>query len=99
MYFAVNCAAASIAAFLPTIITTFGFSMSLPGLRRFQADRYYVCEANAIAQLLTVPPYAVSAIILYMVSYAADRLQSRGAFVAPAFAVGAIGYACVFSVS
>ena len=29
MYFGVNCAAASISAFLPTIITTFGFSRSL----------------------------------------------------------------------
>ncbi|KAI0716549.1 MFS general substrate transporter [Earliella scabrosa] len=79
MYFAANCAAASIAGFLPTIITTFGFT-------------------NALAQLLTVPPYAVAAIVLYMVCYAADRLQSRGAFVAPAFAVGAIGYAILLAV-
>ena len=29
MYFGVNCAAASLSAFLPTIITTFGFSKPL----------------------------------------------------------------------
>lgn len=48
--------------------------------------------ANAIAQLLTVPPYAVAAVVLTMTSYVSDRLQSRGVFMACASAVGGIGY-------
>ncbi|KAI0760249.1 MFS general substrate transporter [Fomes fomentarius] len=79
MFFAGNSAAASIAAFLPTIIATFGFT-------------------NALTQLLTVPPYAVAAVVLFMVCYAADRMQSRGVFVAGASVVGAIGYAILLAV-
>ncbi|KAF9010080.1 major facilitator superfamily domain-containing protein [Cyathus striatus] len=52
---------ASISAFLPTIITTFGFS-------------------NANAQLLTVPPYAVAAVVLISI------------FMAIASSIGGIGY-------
>jgi len=73
IYFGLNCALASISAFLPTIIKTFGFT-------------------NAIAQLLTVPPYAVAAIVLVLLSYASDRLQSRGVFLASASSLGGIGY-------
>lgn len=47
--------------------------------------------ANALAQLLTVPPYAVAAIVLCMTSYTSDRIQNRGLAVAGACAVGAIG--------
>ncbi|TFK82621.1 MFS general substrate transporter [Polyporus arcularius HHB13444] len=77
IYFASNCAFGSISAFLPTIITTFGFT-------------------NAIAQLLTIPPYAVAATILGITAYMTDRLQSRGLFVATGSLMGAIGYVCVF---
>ncbi|EKM58060.1 uncharacterized protein PHACADRAFT_252046 [Phanerochaete carnosa HHB-10118-sp] len=73
IYFGGNCALASISAFLPTIIKTFGFT-------------------NARAQLLTVPPYAVCAVVLCLVSYVSDRLQSRGLYVALASALGAVGY-------
>ncbi|GJE96543.1 MFS general substrate transporter [Phanerochaete sordida] len=73
MYFGANCALASISAFLPTIIKTFGFT-------------------NARAQLLTVPPYAVCAVVLCLTSYASDRMQSRGLCVAFASALGAVGY-------
>ncbi|KAI5122100.1 hypothetical protein M0805_002222 [Coniferiporia weirii] len=73
IYFGANCALASISAFLPTIITTFGFT-------------------NAIAQLLTVPPYAVAAVVLTLTSYVSDRLQSRGIFMAGSCVLGAIGY-------
>ncbi len=97
MFFAGNSAAASIAAFLPTIIATFGFSTYtlyrgglVGGLTVGTLH-----AANALAQLLTVPPYAVAAVVLFMVCYAADRMQSRGVFVAGASVVGAIGYACV----
>ena len=54
--------------------------------------------ANAIAQLLTVPPYAVAAVFLCMHSYVSDRLQSRGPFVAYVSTVAAIGYVYVFSI-
>ncbi|KAI0760252.1 MFS general substrate transporter [Fomes fomentarius] len=79
MYFASNCAFGSISAFLPTIITTFGF-------------------ANALAQLLTIPPYAVAAVVLCLCSYAADRLQSRGAFAVAGSVMGGIGYVLLLSI-
>ena len=50
-------------------------------------------KANAQAQLLTVPPYAVAAAVLMGVSYTTDRLKTRGVFVVVASAVGGIGYA------
>ncbi|RPD75573.1 MFS general substrate transporter [Lentinus tigrinus ALCF2SS1-7] len=80
IYIASNCAFGSISAFLPTIITTFGFT-------------------NAIAQLLTIPPYAVAATILGITSYMTDRLQSRGPFVAAGSLIGAIGYVLLLTVT
>jgi len=79
IYFGVNCALASISAFLPTIIQTFGYT-------------------NALAQLLTVPPYAVAAVVLCLTSYTSDRMQNRGLAVAGACAVGAIGYLLLLTV-
>ncbi|KAK0436347.1 MFS general substrate transporter [Desarmillaria tabescens] len=79
IYFGLNCALASISAFLPTIIQTFG-------------------NTNAIAQLLTVPPYAVAAVVLTLFSYASDRLQTRGWFMAIASLIGAIGYLLLLTV-
>ncbi|KIJ15957.1 2.A.1.14 the Anion:Cation symporter family [Paxillus involutus ATCC 200175] len=76
IYFGVNCALASISAFLPTIITTFGYT-------------------NALAQILTVPPYIVAAIVLCTTAYYTDRFQSRGLAVAGSCFVGAIGYLIV----
>ncbi|KAH7913320.1 major facilitator superfamily domain-containing protein [Hygrophoropsis aurantiaca] len=73
VYFGANCALASISAFLPTIIATFGYT-------------------NALAQLLTVPPYAMAAVVLCLTSYTSDRLQDRGLATAGACLVGAIGY-------
>jgi len=73
IYFGLNCALASISAFLPTIIKSFG-------------------HTSALAQLLTVPPYAVAAVVLCMFAYTSDRLQSRGIFVAIACTIGGIGY-------
>ncbi|GJJ14843.1 hypothetical protein Clacol_009111 [Clathrus columnatus] len=58
IHFALNATLASISAFLPTIVETFGFSA-------------------ADAQLLTVPPYACAAIVLSVLAFASDRLQSR----------------------
>ncbi|KAK0494610.1 MFS general substrate transporter [Armillaria luteobubalina] len=79
IYFGVNCALASISAFLPTIIQTFG-------------------NTDAVAQLLTVPPYAVAAVVLTLFSYASDRLQTRGWFMAVASLIGAIGYLLLLTV-
>jgi MFS family permease len=73
IYFGLNCALASIGAFLPTIITTFGFT-------------------NARAQLLTVPPYVVAAIVMISFSFSSDRLQNRGIFMGVSSFIGAIGY-------
>jgi len=47
---------------------------------------------NANAQLLTVPPYAVAAVVLTTLSYASDRIQSRGLFIASSSAFGGVGY-------
>ncbi|KAJ7689414.1 major facilitator superfamily domain-containing protein [Mycena rosella] len=79
IYFGLNCALASISAFLPTVLATFGFT-------------------NAIAQLLTVPPYAVAAIMLLSFSFASDRLQSRGIFMAIASTISGIGYVLLITV-
>ncbi|KAI0716553.1 MFS general substrate transporter [Earliella scabrosa] len=79
IYFGANCALASISAFLPTIIKTFGYT-------------------DALAQLLTVPPYAVTAVFLCLNSYTSDRLQSRGVFVAAVSALAAVGYVLLITV-
>ncbi|KAL1679582.1 major facilitator superfamily domain-containing protein [Schizophyllum commune] len=79
IFFAMNCSLASITAFLPTFIKSWGYS-------------------NATAQLLTVPPYAVAASVLTLLSIASDRLQSRGTFMAGASALGGVGYALLLSV-
>ncbi|KIM91500.1 hypothetical protein PILCRDRAFT_670 [Piloderma croceum F 1598] len=79
IYFGANCALASISAFLPTIIVTFGVT-------------------EAVAQLLTVPPYAVAAVILTGSSYFSDRMQSRGLYMAVASVVGSIGYILLLTV-
>ncbi|KAJ7666034.1 MFS general substrate transporter [Mycena polygramma] len=79
IYFGLNCALASISAFLPTIITTFGFT-------------------NAIAQLLTVPPYAVAAILMVSFSFASDRLQSRGIFMVISCLISGVGYVLLLTV-
>ena len=95
IYFGINCAAASLSAFLPTIIQTFGFSMCLIAsttVEKLWIEIFLCFVANAIAQLLTVPPYAVAAFCLVLLSYIADRMQSRGMFMAGASLVGAAGY-------
>jgi len=46
---------------------------------------------DANSQLLTVPPYAVCAVVLVSTSYFSDRLQSRGIPVSCAAALGGIG--------
>jgi len=80
IYFGANAALASISAFLPTIIKTFGYT-------------------NALAQLLTVPPYAVTAVIITMCSLTSDRLLSRGPFVVTSTLVGGIGNLLLLAVA
>ncbi|KAF7360229.1 MFS general substrate transporter [Mycena venus] len=79
IYFGLNCALASISAFLPTIITTFGFT-------------------NAVAQLLTGNPAISAAVLLLSFSWASDRLQSRGIFMAIASTISGIGYVLLLAV-
>ena len=52
----------------------------------------HLAIANALAQLLTVPPYAVSAVVLALLAYTTDRLQNRGIFVGISSTLGGIGY-------
>ncbi|KAF9466736.1 major facilitator superfamily domain-containing protein [Collybia nuda] len=79
IYVGLNCALASISAFLPTIIQTFGYT-------------------NALAQLLTVPPYAVTTVVILAVSFVSDKLQSRGIFVAIFTSIAGIGYLLLLTV-
>lgn len=74
-----NIALASLSAFLPTIIKTFGFQ-------------------NAAAQLLTVPPYAVAALVMITLSYISDRIQSRGLLMACMTFIGGVGYLILLTV-
>ncbi|KAK7020200.1 hypothetical protein VNI00_017813 [Paramarasmius palmivorus] len=48
--------------------------------------------SRANSQLLTVPPYAVAAVVLTLLSAISDRLQSRGIFMMAATSLGGIGY-------
>ena len=52
----------------------------------------FLHSADAQAQLLTVPPYAVSAVVLLIVSYFSDRYQSRGIPISCAASLSGIGY-------
>jgi len=54
--------------------------------------------SNAQAQLLTVPPYAVSAVVLTLTSYLSDRMQSRGIPMSCAAVLGGIGYLLLLTV-
>jgi len=47
---------------------------------------------DAMAQLLTVPPYTVATVILVSMAYTSDRIQSRGLFVFTACLLSGIGY-------
>jgi hypothetical protein len=47
---------------------------------------------NAKAQLMSVPPYAVAAVVLVSFSMVSDRMQSRGIYMAISSAIGGIGY-------
>ncbi|KAF4564556.1 hypothetical protein EYR40_010722 [Pleurotus pulmonarius] len=79
IYFGLNCALASISAFLPTIIQTFG-------------------NSPAASQLLTVPPYAVAAVVLVCFAVVSDKLQTRGTFMAIASSIAGIGYLLLLTV-
>jgi len=48
--------------------------------------------ANALAQLLTVPPYVVSAIVMVTFSFSSDKLQSRGILMTISSCIGGLGY-------
>lgn len=98
IYFAANSAFASISAFLPTIITTFGFSTPLNSLSEDQL-MIHALLANALAQLLTIPPYVVSTVVLLASCYASDKLRVRGVFVAGTSALAALGYMCVLTLA
>jgi hypothetical protein len=41
---------------------------------------------------MSVPPYAVAAAVLILMSVASDRMQSRGIYMAVSSAIGGIGY-------
>ncbi|KAG1736129.1 major facilitator superfamily domain-containing protein [Suillus paluster] len=73
IYFGLNCALASLSAFLPTIIATMG-------------------HTNAMAQLMTVPPYAMAGCVLIATSYCSDRLQIRGPLLICTSTIGGLGY-------
>ncbi|EMD39421.1 hypothetical protein CERSUDRAFT_47889 [Gelatoporia subvermispora B] len=53
---------------------------------------------DALAQVLTVPPYAAAAIVLCIISWFSDRLQNRGLFVAGVSTLAALGYILLLAV-
>jgi len=69
IYFGMNAALASISAFLPTILKTLGFGQFTSPLLRAIAFIMRPTLANATAQLLTVPPYALAIAVLFLFSY------------------------------
>ncbi|KAL1407960.1 hypothetical protein Q8F55_004757 [Vanrija albida] len=48
--------------------------------------------SSAIAQLMTVPPYAVALVTTVIVAHVSDHLQSRGFFLAGSYILGAVGW-------
>ncbi|KZV76511.1 MFS general substrate transporter [Peniophora sp. CONT] len=54
--------------------------------------------ADAEANLMTVPPYAVTAVVLTGTSWVSDRIQLRGPFVCLSATIGAIGYLILLTV-
>ena len=68
-------------------------SVRLPPDRSFDPQFKDICfSADALAQLLTVPPYVVAAVVMLSLSYASDKLQSRGIFLCVGCSLGGIGY-------
>ena len=47
---------------------------------------------------MTVPPYAVSTVVLCTCFYISDRVQSRGLFIVGSTAICGIGYAILLAV-
>lgn len=90
IYFGSNVALAALGAFLPTIIQTFGVC-EFPELS-IRGDCLHRWAANAQAQLLTVPPYAVAAVVLIVTSVWSDRVQSRGLHITGSCLLSAVGY-------
>ncbi|KAI0266526.1 MFS general substrate transporter [Gloeopeniophorella convolvens] len=54
---------------------------------------------DARAQLLTVPPYAVTAVVITLTSWTSDRLLSRGPFIVVTCAIGGVGYLLLLTVA
>ncbi|KAF9077413.1 major facilitator superfamily domain-containing protein [Rhodocollybia butyracea] len=48
--------------------------------------------SNSKVQLMTIPPYAVAAVVLALSSWTSDKLQSRGIPISMAAFVGGVGY-------
>lgn len=70
----------------------FGLNSALASISFFLPTFLNTLFDKAEAQLLTVPPYAVAAVILLSFSWASDRLQTRGIFMTTASTIGAVGY-------
>ena len=51
--------------------------------------------ADALAQLLTIPPYVVGSAVLCVSAYTSDRLRTRGIFVIAGSSLAGAGYMCV----
>ncbi|KAM6503393.1 Major facilitator superfamily domain containing protein [Amanita muscaria] len=71
----------------------FGLNCSLASISAFLPTIVASLDySNATAQLFTVPPYAVAAVVLVLFSFVSDRIQSRGIPMAIASTISAIGY-------
>ncbi|BGP45152.1 hypothetical protein JCM10450v2_000969 [Rhodotorula kratochvilovae] len=55
--------------------------------------------SNADAQLYTVPPYAVSLVVMLLICTYSDRYQTRGVPVMVVFAIGIVGWSLLLGVN
>ncbi|PIL23420.1 MFS general substrate transporter [Ganoderma sinense ZZ0214-1] len=71
----------------------FGANCALSGLQAFLPTIIASFGfSDAVAQILTVPPYAVAVMVLYLIVHTSDRLQRRGVFLIGTGILAGIGY-------
>ncbi|KAG9313588.1 major facilitator superfamily domain-containing protein [Chiua virens] len=93
-----------IAAFLDWRVYTagiiyFGLNCALGSLSAFLPTIIETMgHSPALSQLMTVPPYAVTSLVLIIASYISDRIQSRGLMVVSGCTLSGIGYMILLGV-
>ncbi|KAM5533765.1 hypothetical protein V8D89_012540 [Ganoderma adspersum] len=77
----------------------FGANCALSGLQAFLPTIIASFGfTNAVAQILTVPPYAVAVTILFLTVHTSDRMQRRGVFLVGTGILAGIGYILLLAI-